>query len=80
MLYCRACVVAHGQLGVQGGVEGGGSEAVECLQDLFNLMMCKFEVPLSPLQSLLLPYYSVWTHNIGGDCRKDVLACTICVL
>ena len=46
---------------------------------LFNLMMCKFDVPLSPLQSLLLPYYSVWTHNVGGDCRNDVLARTLCV-
>ena len=44
---------------------------------LFNLMMCKFDIPLSPLQSLLLPYYSVWTHNIGGDCRNDVIARTI---
>ena len=43
---------------------------------LFNLMMCKFDVPPSPLQSLL-PYYSVWAHNVGGDCRKDVLARTI---
>ena len=44
-------------------------------------MMCKFVVPLSPLQSLvlLLPYYSVWTHNAGADCKKDVLARTICV-
>ena len=41
-------------------------------------MMCKFDVPLSPLQSLL-PCYSVWTHNAGGDCRNDVLARTICV-
>ena len=46
---------------------------------LFNLMMCKFDIPLSPLQSLLLPYYSVWTHNIGGDCRNDVIARTNCV-
>ena len=44
---------------------------------LFNLMMCEFDVPMSPLQSLLLPYYSVWTHNVGGDCRKEVLARTI---
>ena len=42
-------------------------------------MMRKVVLPLSPLQSLLLPYYSVWTHNAGGDGRKDVLACTICV-
>ena len=73
---------------------GEGRVAMECIQDLFNLMaykfdcgmhvelnlmMCKFVVPLSPLQSLLLPYYSVWTHNIGGDSRKDVLVRTICV-
>ena len=45
---------------------------------LFNLMMCKFDVPLSPLQSLL-PYCSLWTHNVGGDCRNEVLARTICV-
>ena len=44
-----------------------------------NLMMCKYVIPLSPLQSLLLPYYSVWTHNVGGDCRKEMLARTICV-
>ena len=42
---------------------------------LFNLI-CKFDVPL---KSLLLPYYSVWTHNVGGDCRNEVLAHTICV-
>ena len=44
---------------------------------LFNLMMCKFDVPVPPLQSLLLPCYSVWAHNVGRDCRKIVLACTI---
>ena len=58
---------------------GEGSVAVECIQDLFYLMAYKFDIPLSPLQSLLLPYYSVWTHNAGGDCSKDVLARTICV-
>ena len=45
---------------------------------LFNLM-CKFDVPLSPLQSLLLPCYSVWTHSVGGDYRNAVIACTNCV-
>ena len=71
-------LLSHGEHGVQGGVEWGG----ECgcgMHVGLNLMMCKFDVPLSPLQSLLLPYYSVWTHNAGGDCRKDVLARTICV-
>ena len=83
-MYLETCCIvehvllSHGELGVQGGVEWGGEYGCGMHVGL-NLMMCKFVVPLSSLQSLLLPYYSVWTHNIGGDSRKDVLARTVCV-